>query len=237
VASANDAAGTTPSMAEAAGLGSVIPFHDAADLVSALTDGEVDAGVRGTLSSRDVLPLLLGVTGARMAGRAALLVPNDGRALLLTPVGIDEGRDLEERWTLLSASAGMARALGVEPEVAVMSMGREEDRDRGEAVSLSIRECEALRSAAEANGIRARCVGIQLEWAIGSADVVVAPDGVTGNLVFRALHLVGGLDSLGALALGLLPLAYVDTSRERSDYLGPVLLARAMANLARGLKP
>ena len=146
----------------------------------------------------------------------------------MAPVGVDEGRNMAERWALLRGAVGLASTLGMEPRVAVMSMGRPEDVTRGEAIALSHRECESLRSAAESEGIHAVCTGIQLERAIKEANVVLAPDGITGNLIFRSLHLVAGLESWGAVSLGVAPLIYVDTSREKADYLGALHLARAL---------
>lgn len=224
-----DAADVTAARARESGLGPITVLRDPGSLVAALVEGRVDAVVRGTLSSGPTLGRLLEVTGSPSAMRVALMEAGQGRSILLTPVGIDEGRDMSERWALLKGVARLATALGMEPRVAVMSMGRPEDVGRGEAIALSHRECESLRSAAEAEGIPATCTGIQLERAVEEGNVVLAPDGVTGNLVFRALHLVAGMESWGAVAMGVEPLVFVDTSREKVDYLGALHLARVLA--------
>jgi predicted methyltransferase MtxX (methanogen marker protein 4) len=224
-----DPADITAARAVESGLGPVSVLREPEELVGALVEGRVDAAVRGTLPSTATNRLLLEAVGVPSAMRVALLEVGGGRSVLLAPVGIDEGRDPDERWALLKGAAGLARRLGAEPRVAVMSKGRPEDAGRGEAIALSQRECESLRSAAGAEGIEAVCAGIQLERAVVEGNVVLAPDGVTGNLVFRALHLVAGLESWGALALGALPLVFVDTSREKADYLGAIHLARALA--------
>lgn len=231
-ANQGDAASATAARAEADGLGPIEPYDAPRDLLDALTDGDIDAAVRGTLSSHDVLPLLMEITGVTSVDRAVLMDIGDDRAFLLAPVGIDEGRDLRERWNILKGAASMVSYLGLEPMAAVMAMGREEDADRGEAISLSVRECDALRDAARAEGIPAECVGIQVERAIEVGNVIIAPDGVTGNLIFRSLHLIAGHESWGAVALGVLPLVFVDTSREKEDYMGAIHLARAMASQA-----
>jgi predicted methyltransferase MtxX (methanogen marker protein 4) len=225
-----DGADLTAARAVESGLGPVTVHREPEALVRRLVEGGADVAIRGTLSSHDVLPLLRDASGVADAMRVALMDLGGGRTFLLAPVGIDEGRDMAERWSLLQGAIGLARDLGWEPRVAVMSMGRSEDRDRGEAIALSHRECEALRSAAEAEGAEAVCTGIQLERAVEGHNVVMAPDGVTGNLVFRALHLVSGHESWGAVAMGLAPLIFVDTSREKTDYLGALHLARALAS-------
>lgn len=230
-----DAAATTADGAEEDGIGPVEVLSGQEELVSALVGGDIDAAVRGTLSAHDLLPSLLEASGAVSADRAALLDLGDGRSFLLTPVGIDEGRDLKERWRLLKGASGILVSLGIEPRAAVMSMGRDEDMDRGEAIAVSLRECDVLRDAATAEGIPTTCTGIQLERAVEEANLVIAPDGVTGNLVFRSLHLVAGHESWGAVAMGVAPLVFVDTSREKLDYTGAVHLARALV-ATRGLR-
>lgn len=225
-----DAAALTAERAETDGLGPIELYDTTSDLLDALTDGAIDAAVRGTLSSHDVLPLLLERTGVTSADRAVLMDLGGDRIFVLAPVGIDEGRDLRERWNIMKGAAGLVSSLGLEPRVAVMAMGREEDVDRGEAISLSVRECDALRDAAKAEGFSAECVGIQVERAVEVGNIIIAPDGVTGNLMFRSLHLIAGHVSWGAIALGVMPLVFVDTSREKEDYMGALHLARAMAS-------
>ncbi len=224
-----DGADLTAARAAESGLGPVHIHRDPGSLVKSLVDGDVDAAIRGTLPAHATIPPLLEAVDAPAAMRVALMDLGGDRTFLLAPVGIDEGRDMAERWTLLQGATQLARIIGWEPRVAVMSMGRAEDQRRGEAIALSHRECEALRSAAETEGVSATCTGIQLELAVEGYNVIIAPDGVTGNLVFRALHLVAGHESWGAVAMGLRPLVYVDTSREKADYLGALHLARVMA--------
>ena len=231
-ASQGDAAVSTAARAEAEGLGPIELYDAPTDLLDALTDGTIDAAVRGTLSSHDVLPLLLERTGVTSADRAVIMDLGGDRTFVLAPVGIDEGRDLRERWNIMKGAASLVSSFGLEPRAAVMARGREEDVDRGEAISLSVRECDALKDAAKAEGIPAECVGIRVERAVEVGNVIIAPDGVTGNLIFRSLHLIAGHESWGAVALGVMPLVFVDTSREKDDYMGPIHLARAMASRA-----
>ena len=228
-----DVADATARTAEATGLGRVVVYREPQDLVEALTDGTVNAAVRGTLSAHDVLPPLLRSTGVPSARRAALLVIEGNQGVMLAPVGIDEGLDLEERWELLLGSSLIMSSIGITPRVRVMSKGRPEDTDRGEDIALAQAECDTLRSRALAEGIEAECVGILVEQAMSSGNVVIAPDGVSGNLIFRSLHYVARMQSWGAIALALLPRVFVDTSRDKADLTGAVRLARALASVRR----
>jgi predicted methyltransferase MtxX (methanogen marker protein 4) len=74
-------------------------------------------------------------------------------------------------------------------------------------------------------------VGIEIERAIeGDSTLILAPDGVTGNLIFRSLVLVGNVDSFGAYAAAL-PRVYVDTSRAKGSFMLPIVLASALSKL------
>lgn len=223
-----DAADLTVSLAKAEGLYNVEAVPSARSLVSALASGRADAAVRGTLAAGEVLRRLAEATGARTPGRAALIEMEDRRPLLLAPVGIDEGRTLAQRRRLMDACAATVASLGVTPRVAVMSKGRPEDAGRGVAIARSIDECERLVSHARRSGVDAEATHILVERALGRCNVLVAPDGVAGNLLFRTLHYAMGLESWGALALHALPTVYVDTSRDKRDFLGAVRWARAM---------
>jgi len=226
-----DATDLTVKLATEAGLGRLTVYEEPRALVKALACHEVDAAVRGTLGADDVLRHLKEATGRRSPGRAALIELGDGdEAFLLAPVGIDEGTTLAHRWRLLEACARTVRALGDEPTVMVMSKGRPEDGDRARWIARSLEEARALVARAGREGIHAEVADILIERALGRCNVLVAPDGVTGNLTFRLLHYVGGHDAWGALALHLMPgLVYVDTSRDKRDFLGAVRWAMAAA--------
>jgi predicted methyltransferase MtxX (methanogen marker protein 4) len=224
-----DAADLTVSLAEAAGLGRVEVATSARALVSALVSGRAHAAVRGTLGADDVLHRLAEGTHVRTPGRAALIEMGNRDAVLLAPVGIDEGRTLAQRGRLLDACAATVASLGAKPRIAVMSKGRPEDRGRGSAIARSIRECDELVRRARRTGLDAEATHILVERALGRCNVLIAPDGVAGNLLFRTLHYAMGLEVWGALALFMLPMVYVDTSRDKRDFLGAVKWARATA--------
>ncbi|MDD3398769.1 MAG: methanogen marker protein 4, partial [Candidatus Methanomethylophilaceae archaeon] len=55
-------------------------------------------------------------------------------------------------------------------------------------------------------------------------NMIIAPDGMSGNIIFRALHFVGGCKALGAPVLNL-EKVFVDTSRVKSDFQDSIALA------------
>lgn len=205
----------------------VTVFRTCEEILDALDSGRVQAAARGSLPSSAFLQELKSRRGPMTLRRIALLSLPCGRPFLLGPVGIDEGATLEEMRALIGDCREFCAALGWEPKMAVLSAGRAEDAGRGADIAGSIERGEIL--AAEFTDVRH--YHITIEDALGWANCVIAPDGVTGNLVYRTLVHLGSGSSLGALYFPL-TLRLADTSRNGTvdEYLGAVALANIAAN-------
>jgi predicted methyltransferase MtxX (methanogen marker protein 4) len=118
--------------------------------------------------------------------------------------------------------------MGVAPKAAVLSGGRLEDLGRCERVDRSLREGELITTRAREAGLDASHKGILIESCRGD-DIVIAPDGISGNLIFRTLLFLCGASSFGAPVL--MEKIFVDSSRARGGFDGPVMLASAMAGM------
>jgi predicted methyltransferase MtxX (methanogen marker protein 4) len=70
--------------------------------------------------------------------------------------------------------------------------------------------------------------GILIEACRGD-DIIIAPEGVSGNLIFRTTLLLCGAESYGAPVL--MERVFVDSSRARGSFDGPVMLASSMVDL------
>lgn len=206
----------------------LISFNDPAALVSALAEGKVEAAVRGTLSSVKVLSEIKKRFAVDEVMRTAILADDQGKEFLLTPVGIDEGRDLDGRLRLVRTTMEYFSALGWTMSVGVLSRGRLEDKHRGEDIRSSIEEGEQMVETLRSEGRDAKHFAILIEEAVGASDLVVAPDGVTGNLIFRAMHFVGGGKAYGAPVVNI-EKVFVDTSRSKEDFSDSAQLAAGLA--------
>jgi predicted methyltransferase MtxX (methanogen marker protein 4) len=125
--------------------------------------------------------------------------------------------------------------LGVTPKVGILSGGRSEDRGRTKAVDLTLRSAAALTAQLQDLDIDATNYNILLEDAVKSSNVLVAPDGIAGNLIFRTLVFLGGGKGHGAPFFGI-QYTFVDTSRSAAAFEDAILVARALSNLAHGMK-
>lgn len=210
-------------------------FKDARRLVSALCDGDVDAAVRGTLSSSDVLVQLKDVFGLGKIMRTAILESVQGKEFLLTPVGIDEGKNASDRLGLAMATVSYFAPLGWRPSVGVLSKGRLEDASRGADIRKSVEDGERIARELKRRRIPASHYGILIEEAIRERDLLVAPDGVSGNLIFRSLHFLGECKAFGAPVVNI-DRVFLDTSRAKADFTESLLLAVGLAEAKSRLR-
>lgn len=198
-------------------------------LIDLLERREVDAAVRGTARSSVLIPKLRKY--GRIA-RLALLETAEGKQFILAPVGVDEGETLTDRIFLAEEGVKLAEKLGLQKRIAILSGGRKSDLGRSDRVDRTLAEGEFLASHLSEKGYTARHYGIVIEEAVKEADIIIAPDGISGNLIFRSLCLVGRGVEHGAPVTGL-PFLFVDTSRAQS-HEGYVRALKLAAKLARG---
>jgi len=193
------------------------------ELIRLLKQGEIDGAVRGNLPAGRTMRCLSREFGIRV--RRLALVEQSGWAFFLGPVGIDEGETVQDRLALVVEGARLVSGFGFSPRVSVLSGGRMEDTGRCERIDRSLREGEQIASLATKSGVAARHRGILIEECRGD-DLIVAPDGVSGNLIFRTLLLLCQAGSFGAPVL--MEQVFVDSSRARSGFDGPIMLASCM---------
>ncbi len=203
------------------------------DLILLLVEEKVDACVRGCLAAKLFLNAVKELLLMDKILRGSLLETPEGELLLLGPVGIDEGSSLNERLEFAKRAVRFMQMLECKPLVAVLSGGRLEDLGRIPEVDKMLAEGEFLASCLQKMDVEVFHPGILLEEALKKgANIVVAPNGIIGNLLFRALSLIAGWVSYGAPVLTTSH-AVVDTSRSRESYVEAIALASALALRAK----
>ncbi len=181
------------------------------ELVEYLFNGFVDAAIRGSLSASKIMAKLREKYSNKIS-RASFIELN-GQKFLLAPVGIDEGDDVDQKLLIAEAGSRFLLSLGIKPKIGVLSGGRPQDKGRSKKIDKSIDEGNLLTSILIDRFIDAKHYFILIEDAItDGANFIIAPDGISGNLVFRSIVLLGGGKSHGAVTLGMDEI-YIDTSR------------------------
>ncbi|WP_456370723.1 methanogenesis marker protein Mmp4/MtxX [Geoglobus sp.] len=176
------------------------------ELLGIVKEGEVDAVVRGTGRASKLLEI---VRREYEPSRIAVLETARGKLFLLAPVGVDEGWSVEEKLRIVAHARALAKTLGMGGSVAILAGGRYGDVGRSPLIdeSLALAELTAKLSGGENFEIR-------IEDAV-ERDIVIAPDGISGNLIFRSMCYLGAGREYGAVYCGL-PYKVVDTSRSQS---------------------
>lgn len=201
------------------------------DLANSILNNDIDAVVRGSLAASGVIKK---VKKDFPEISRATYVNGQGHEFLLSPVGIDEGNTVEEKFKIAKNCGEFLRKLGKEPKIAILADGRKGDYGRSREISQSIDDSEKLTQLIRKNtDFEVENYYILIEQAIDArCNVLIAPDGIIGNIIFRTLVLVNSWPSYGAVTFGIDGI-YIDTSRDQSveGYLRSLVFAYNLAKL------
>ncbi len=200
----------------------VISPDPATALVDDLVQHRIDGAVRGTLAASHTLRILRDAVGVDHLERVALLETAEGRLFFLAPVGVDEGWTVADKVALIRRGRDLVRFFGLPDKVGILSGGRLGDLGRHPAVDRSMADAEL--TARLGDGVHFE---ILIEDAVQECGLVIAPEGITGNLIFRTLTYLGGGNGHGALVTNIEPV-FIDTSRASGDYTQALKLAEAL---------
>lgn len=181
------------------------------ELLDYIEDPTIDGVIRGSLESNIIKNLRVKYPHIFRAS----LLEKDGHIFLLTPVGIDECDTKRAKRMIIEESAKIIKRMGLEPKIALISGGRKQDIGRSNKIDQMINECEELSYELQ-DEYDIKHYYILIEEAISDqVNIIVAPDGIIGNIIFRSLVLVSDVKSYGAFTLKQ-PNLFIDTSRSQS---------------------
>jgi len=201
----------------------VVSDHPEVVLVDDLVAGKINGAVRGTLPANETLRYLKSAYGVSHLERIALLETAHGEWFFLAPVGVDEGWTVEEKVGLVNRARALAKGFGFSEKTAILSGGRMGDIGRHQIVDKSIRD--AIEVAERTGAVHAE---ILIEDAVKNCGVIIAPDGISGNLIFRTLTFLGNGIGHGAPVTNI-PGVFVDSSRASAGYTEILRLTAAVA--------
>ncbi|ENN96097.1 methanogen marker protein 4 [Methanocaldococcus villosus KIN24-T80] len=195
----------------------VVLIEDYKTLIDKLLNKELSGAIRGSLPSSEVIPYLREKIGKFY--RASILKnPFNNKLFLLSPVGIDDisidkKERIDDKIRIIKYASNLLKKYEIEPKIGLLSGGRLEDRGRNIIVDETIEEAEEIKKNLKEYNILH--YGILIErYLKEDCNIIVAIDGITGNLIFRSLALVAGLEGYGAILLSNKEIKFIDTSRE-----------------------
>lgn len=205
------------------------------------------SGIRGSLPSAPFLKYLMNILlfirrdiyeQVRIS-RLSILESIDGVQFFFAPVGIDEANNFEKKKKIISDGDKLLHDFKIKPIISVLSGGRSGDIGRDSDVDKSLKEAQLLveyfTKEKDMNYIYND--NILIENSIKrKATFIIAPSGMSGNLIYRTLVHLGGGKAFGAIYSTILfrhNVVLIDSSRNarEPEILGSLILATGLLGL------
>ncbi|MFX0024557.1 MAG: methanogenesis marker protein Mmp4/MtxX [Candidatus Hermodarchaeota archaeon] len=202
-------------------------------IIESLNQNSMQAIIRGSLSSTKFLKYLKQTLNIKEIYRLAILETVNKEQFFYAPVGIDECNDLESKITFLENSLREFRDIDIEPKISILSGGRLGDIGRDEKVNQTIQDANKIVELMTKKypELMISHNEILIENALeNQSNLIIAPDGISGNLIYRTLVHLGGGKAYGAIYMGIRK-TVIDTSRvgDYSEFYGALVLALALS--------
>lgn len=204
------------------------------DIINYLIENTINAVIRGNLSSSKFLMQLKHRLNISEVNRLALLESYDGNQFFFGPVGIDECNDYQKKINFIENAITLFQSLDIEPRISILSGGRLSDTGRDVYVDKTINMAKQLITHLKEKypKLNIRHDEILIETSLkNKSNLIIAPDGISGNLTYRTLVHLGGGKAYGAIYMGL-DSTIIDTSRvgKISEIEGALILSLALVN-------
>ena len=169
----------------------------------------------------------------KKTNRLALLETKNGQQFFFGPVGIDECNSFENKIKYLDLAIKKLQEFDIIPKISILSGGRLSDTGRDSKVDKTIQDADKIVQLLKKkySNLKISHDEILIEKAIEcKSNLIIAPDGISGNLIYRTLVHLGGGKAYGAIYMGLRN-TIIDTSSvgDFSEIQGALLLAHALS--------
>jgi predicted methyltransferase MtxX (methanogen marker protein 4) len=192
-------------------------------LLDLLISKKVQGVVRGSFKAHTTMKVLKkkikDFTTSDYIRIALIQHPLSDKAINLSPVGIEEGRDINSKKLIIFKGVELLELIGVVPKINLLSagifpddLGRDSFAD--DTINSSI---ELIKFFKEKNNLNISTNGILIEKALEEgANLILSPNGIAGNLLYRTLVHVADWKSFGSVLsfkdMKFSDFVYVDTS-------------------------
>jgi len=211
------------------------------------------AGIRGSLSASSFLKVIASILSVLRAdiyeqvriARISLLETATGKQFFFAPVGIDECNNFEKKKQIIFDADKLMNTLNIDPIISILSGGRTGDKGRDAEVDKTLKDAGLLVDffKNETGGrMNVTHEEILIENAIKrNSNFILAPDGISGNLIYRTLVHLGGGKAYGALYSTIYykyNTVLIDSSRDghESEIEGSLKLAAGFATLLKNIE-
>ncbi len=200
-------------------------------LAKSILDKNINATLRGSLAASNVLKQL---KESYPKISRATYINGQNHEFLISSVGIDEGNTIDEKLKIAIDCINFLKKLKKTPKIATLSYARPGDYGRSKEINKSLDDTKKLSKLIEKHTnqkVENTCVLV--DQAIkNNCNILIAPNGIIGNTIFRTLVLLNSWPSFGAITFGIDDI-YIDTSRDQNTqgYIRSLELAYKLAKL------
>ena len=214
-------------------------------------DGQADSIMKGQVHTSTFLKgLLPSAAGLRARGTICghvfhITVPGSDRPLLLTDAALNTAPDVATRQACLAHAVALAQALGIaRPKTGLLAASEDVTPgipSTGEAAAIALWAQTALPQAIVQGPmaldlILSRTAALAKNYAsevAGDADIIVVPEVITGNALFKLMSL-GMAACAGGIVMGArVPLLLTSRSQLAPDRIASAALGVIVAGMAR----
>ena len=215
--------------AEENGYAEVIVFDRVRDMILALKDNYIDAAVKGNFDPIKVYDSIGELFHfSKKIERIALVQTSDGDYIFVGPVDAHSGRTYKDRLEVARKGVRFISSLGERPSVGILSVGHPDIIGRDANIDKWIKEAEKLVKELKKDGTEAKNYYMDMEAAVEEdRNFIVMPDGVSGNIAFQSLAILGGGAAIGAPIINL-PRVFIDTPAITKDYVDAIAFASVL---------
>jgi len=225
----------------------------AARAVDLARRGEVQALVRGSLPTDELMSVVVSASGGLRTGRRMshcflMQTPAYPRPFIITDAAINIAPTLDQKADIVRNAIELAHAIGVaQPRVAILAAVEAVNAhmpatldaaalckmaDRGQIAGGLLDGPLAFDNAVSISAARVK--GIRSEVA-GRADILVAPDMESGSMLAKQLESLGGADSAGIVLGGRVPIVLTSRVDGGETLAASCAVARLFVHYRQGL--
>jgi phosphate butyryltransferase len=216
--------------------------------------GSAQAMMKGAISTSGFLKSVLAVTALRTGSvfvhATAFRPPGRRRLMLMADAGVNISPDVGTKISMVESMAGLARSLGVEmPRVALLAaaetvssrMPSTVDASRVVAHFAAVGSPGALVGGPYALDVAVSMAAAQRKGLVddvaGRADVLLTPDIDAGNVLYKSLTCIAGLELASIVIGAAVPLVVPSRADSRLTRLYSVAMALLAGRRSLPLRP
>lgn len=149
----------------------------------------------------------------------------------ILPVSFTNERVMEDKVKSIDLHLEFFKKIGMIPKLGILAPGKPADiAENIPEVTAGLEEAQKLVDFYTQKGIWAKHFNHQIEKAVLEANIIVAQNSWTGNMAAHCLLYLGSCEYLGAIALNIKDIVYVDDSEAMEDFTNCLILAGFFAN-------